>query len=260
MPPATRPLHPQRRLFQPLALSACLILLLPFVARADLHDVTITGSILGLEVPQDFSLNDPDPVDGSETFTLTFRFDDAAPLSGGNGTTISEYAGAISDLALTISNGLTLATSSEGVLAADNGSNHQWSVFVFTGSAGFSSNLPDPLSVYNSNADADETFVLQTLDLALLDLTASVYSSSPPELVVPGAQFDNPILDVTWQSVDSGEFVRILTSVSSVSSAPVGAAVPALGLPAIGLLVAGAITVAGGALRRRERGPRYGAR
>ncbi len=62
MPPVLRPLRPKRALLQPLALSICLILLLPFAARADLHDVTITGSILGLEVPQDFYLNDPDPV------------------------------------------------------------------------------------------------------------------------------------------------------------------------------------------------------
>ncbi len=246
--------HLKRRPIRQLTVSAILIFLLPVTAMAGLHDVTITGTILGLDVPQDFFLNDPDPVDGGESFTLTFQFDDATPISGGNGTTISEYGAAISNLNFVISNGVTIGIASEGVLAADNGSVHQWSVSVFTGSPGFTTNLPDPLSVYNSNTSMDESFGLQSLDVVLFDLTATVYSSSPPELVVPGAQFGNPILDVTWQSFNSpGEFVRIQTSVSSVSSTPVGVAVPALELPALGLLISGSIAAGCAVLRRRHR-------
>lgn len=237
-----------------LSLAVALTLCAATVAGATIHSFTVTGVVEVLELPPDYFLDDAEPVSGGETFTLTFDFDDAAPFLSGNGTTLSVYDPAVSNLVLSISNGVSVSASSEGVVAADNGSNHQWSWSLFSGAAGFATNLPDPLFATNDNSGSQETFGLQSIDFFLADPTGTVYTASPPELVLPTASvFSDQFLAIVWESFDSpGAFIRIETTVSSMTSTPVAAAVPGLGLPAIGLLAACAMGAAARGLRARS--------
>ena len=234
-----------------LILAFCLA---PLTAFGVIHQVTVTGSVELLEFPPDYSPSDPDPVDGGETFTLTFDFDDAAPLSSSSGSTISSYDTAVSNLSLVLSNGVTWTTAQDGVLAADNGSNHQWSIQSFTGSSGFSSNLPDPLFVFNELGGEDESFGLQAMNFVIFDPTGTAYGSAPPELLLPSSSvFPDLFLDIVWESFDSpGNFVTIVTTVSSLSSTPVASAVPLLAWPTLGVLAFGSMGVGSWLLARRQ--------
>lgn len=223
-------------------------------AQATVHAFTVTGTVDFLDVPPDYIPSD-EPFVGGETFTLTFDFDDSTAQSSTNGTTVSSFAGAISNVSFSFSNGLSASATATDVLEADNGSNHQWSFSLFTGSPGFTTDLPDPLVATNDISGMDEDFGLQSVNLVLLDLQAGAYSQSPPELVLPtSAVFEDAFVDVTWESFDSpGAFISAVTTVSSVSSTPIGGAVPVLTAPGLGLLLFGLGGTGATLLRRHAR-------
>ena len=256
--PLSRALRSPRALHLLVAL-AVVPLLGPSVASAVIYDVTLTGTVQFFDEPFPYTLNDPFPADPGDSFTLTFQVDDQAAQTSTNGTTISEYGSAVSNFSLTIENGLAASATSDGVLAADNGSSHQWSLFADNGSPGFTSNFPDPLSVYDELLDEDQDFFFFSIDVFLFDNTASAYALSPPELVAPTpAVFTNQNVSVVWAGGGGGGppgQVSLVLDVTGFTATPVGGpAVPALGLPAAGLLLAGLTAIGGAGLARRARG------
>lgn len=224
------------------------------IAQAAVHQVTVTGQVLFFDEPFPYSLNDPAPVTGGETFTLTFLFDDAAPQTSASGTDVATYGAATSNLQFTTSNGLAFSATQEGVLAAINaGANHQWSVFVSNGSPGYSGNLPDPLSAFNEDTFEDEDFGLADFSVTLLDAAEGAYVQTPPELVDPDvAVFETQFASILWTSFETGASLEAVLEVSSVTSTPLAAA-PGLGGLGLGLLSAVLLGVGGVTSRRSRR-------
>ncbi len=218
-------LHLTLRSRRQLTAAVASLLLLGTLLAAGAHAATasyeVTGSVLFFDAPEPYIMNDPEPVSGGETFMLTFDVDDALPLTGGNGTTVSSYDAAVTNISLTIDTGDTFDASVEGVLAADNGSNHQWSFFAFESEPGASTTLPTVLSAYNFDTDTDEDFGLTSLNLVLLDLTSSVYGSSPPELVLPDPlDFGSQNLSISWVSFTTGAEIGIVFTINDVTVIP----------------------------------------
>jgi hypothetical protein len=214
--------------------TATLLLHIPGDALAAIHSYTVTGVVDFLEIAPNYTLNDPEPVSGGETFTITFEFDDQAVQTSTNGTTVSFFNFAVENFILSIDNGLNGSSPVETVLEADNGSNHQWSIAAFPSGP---SNLPESLSVFNELTASNEDFWFEFIDLTLYDFTTTAYAVSPPELIAPSsASFADPRFFMSWMSHDDpGAWVNVRATVTNVSS-NMSAPVPGLALPGLAVL------------------------
>ena len=248
------------------AVSCSLVLVLSFLlataASAVVHSYTVTGSVIFLDVPEEYFLEDEEPFSGGETFTLTFDLDDASPQSSTNGSTVASYDAAISNWSLSFSNGLDADATTGGVLAAVNtggAGNHQWSNTFFSGSPTFTTTLPDPIFATNDNTFEMETFGLEIVGFSMFDSQSNAYVVTPPELLAATLTvFETPFLDIVWSSFENpGAQIQLATSVSNVVVVSAPTPVPVFGLPGMALLVGGlgavgAAGVGAGARRQRE--------
>ncbi len=235
-----------------LGLAVLLAVVSPAAARAAIHVVTIAGTVEGFVEPPGFLLDGSPPVNGGESFTLSFHLDDAAPRVS-MGPEFALYYPAISNVSFTISGvGSIGADAGFALTAINTSSNHQWSTFVESDALNFAGTPLETLSLSNTSLGEDEDFTLDYINVDLFDLSESVYTETPPELVAPSSSsFPLGFGQVYWLGGSSLASASIELSVDSVSSAPVGAPVPLLAPAPLGLLGLGMTGVASIALRSR---------
>lgn len=202
--------------------------LLSGVTPAAITNWTITGTL-------DFPENDAiaSVFSGEEAFTLTFTLDDTAPRTGGNDD-VSGYD-AISDIGLSIEDFFSgtpyvLAAGAGSVITARNAGNHQFS-FDFFPDEGSIPDLP------GSDFDGGENdLILQYINFSILDLTESLLSETPPELITPEASLvlagtTFSYLSISWlDPEDPGRNTAVFGSISSVTVVPE----PSLAILALG--------------------------
>ncbi len=121
-----------------------------------------------------------DPFPDEVSFTLSFDLDDSVPGTS-VASTDSNFPLAISNLDLTIDGSTFYSNDFEDLDEFVNGSNpntnHQWSIFGFTGT--FSAGSTEFLNIVDGMDNIVDSLEITSADLFLIDFDATLFSPPP---------------------------------------------------------------------------------